>query len=169
MIWAAIARVLAWPPIADRLIERAKRTPYRHIASADGQDVYMGRFWLFNPYPGRDQPNTGWRTWLPSVRIHHICREDRDRHLHDHPWHARTVILRGRYVETRQISEDGPGPTHRRFMRQRGDTATLRYGEFHRIDSVSPGGVWTLFITYRYRGTWGFKVDGKKIPWRDYL
>jgi hypothetical protein len=29
--------------------------------------------------------------------------------------------------------------------------------------------VWTLFITWRYQGTWGFDVDGSKVPWREYL
>ena len=54
-------------------------------------------------------------------------------------------------------------------MRQASDTATLRFGEFHRVLSVSSGGVYTLFITGRYRGTWGFKVKGRKVPHRQYL
>jgi hypothetical protein len=31
------------------------------------------------------------------------------------------------------------------------------------------GGATTLFITGKYRGTWGFLVDGVKVPWREYL
>jgi hypothetical protein len=65
------------------------------------------------------------------------------------------------YVEQR---EDGVT-----WVRNQGDTATLRYGEYHRIDRISRGGVWTLFITGRHRGIWGFKVDGVKVPWREYV
>jgi hypothetical protein len=31
------------------------------------------------------------------------------------------------------------------------------------------GGAWTIFITGKYRGTWGFLVDGAKVQWRKYL
>jgi hypothetical protein len=124
--------------------------------------VYMYRWWLFNPYPtGNDGAGRRWGDWLPSIRIHRIMREDRDRHLHDHPWNARTFILRGGYEEER------PGQAF--ILRQPGDTARLSYGQYHRINKVSDGGVWTLFVTGKKRGTWGFKVDGKKVPWRMYL
>ena len=148
--------------LVDFLIRRAQRTPYTNITSADGGDVYMGRWWLFNPY-GKDaagDPVPPRWSWLPSIRVHHIMRPDADRDLHDHPWNARTVILRGWYIEERQ---DGT------YVRRAGDTAALRFEQFHRIAEVSPGGVWTLFITWRYRGPWGFLVDGVKVPWRDYL
>ena len=49
-----------------------------------------------------------------------------------------------------------------------GDTARLNHGEYHRIDQVSPGGVYTLFITSNWRGDWGFLVNGVKVPWRTY-
>ncbi|WP_042562263.1 hypothetical protein, partial [Pseudomonas fluorescens] len=48
--WRIIAKVLARPAISDWLIARAKLTPYQHIMSADGTEMYMGRWWLFNPY-----------------------------------------------------------------------------------------------------------------------
>lgn len=54
-------------------------------------------------------------------------------------------------------------------MGAEGDTSTLRFGEFHHIREVSPGGVWTLFITGRKRGSWGFRLpDGTKVNYRDY-
>jgi len=28
----------------------AKRTPYKHITPDDGQDIYIERSWLFEPY-----------------------------------------------------------------------------------------------------------------------
>lgn len=167
MIWRLIAHIASRPAVAEWLIRMAKRTPYQHITSADGKNVYMGRWWLFNAYPGAygDHPQPNHVSWLPSIRIHHICRADQDRDLHDHPWNARTIILRGWYAEERPNSRG----TRSLFVRGQGYTGRLLYGQYHRISAVSDGGVWTVFITGRKRGTWGFMVDGKKVPWRTYL
>lgn len=160
-LWNLIAGIVSQPTVAQWLIKHAQRTPYTHIMSMDGSEAYMMRWWLFNPYrESGSAKQFGWG-WLPSIRIHHILREDHDRHLHDHPWNARTMVLKGHYVELR---EDGLP-----YCRMTGDTAALRFGEYHRITCVSQGGVFTLFITWKYRGTWGFKVNGNKVPWREYL
>lgn len=55
------------------------------------------------------------------------------------------------------------------FTRKAGTTAALKFGEYHRITEVSIGGVWTLFVTGKYRGAWGFDVDGIKVQWKHYL
>ena len=47
LFWRLVAKLLARPAIADWLIARAKLTPYQHIMSADGTEMYMGRWWLF--------------------------------------------------------------------------------------------------------------------------
>jgi hypothetical protein len=161
ILWSFIARaIVAHPGLVRWLLLQAFKTPYTHIWSADGNTMYMGRWWLFNSYPyGSDGAGRRW-SWLPSVRIHHIMRADQDRDHHDHPWNARTIILEGQYTEERG---------KQLITRIPGDTATLNFGEYHRIAQVSDGGVWTLFITGRKRGTWGFLVDGKKVPWREYL
>lgn len=160
LFWRIVARIVSRQAIAAWLIRRAQRTPYAHIMSPDGQDCYMGRWWLFNPYTSSGAAKRkGWG-WLPSVRIHHIMREDRDRHFHNHPWAARTLILRGWY---REMRDDG---SHWRFQ---GSTAKLEVDDFHKIATVPADRVWTLFITWRYRGTWGFWVNGAKVPWRQYL
>lgn len=148
--------------LVNLLIRIARRRPYTPIMSADGEQMYMDRLWLFNPYTKDAKGNVAparWH-WLPSIRLHHILVPDQDRDLHDHPWNARTLVLRGWYIEER---EDGT------YVRRAGDTAAIRYEQFHRITQVSPGGVWTMFITWRYRGTWGFKVGGAKVPYREYL
>ena len=185
-MWGLIARVLARPAVANWLINRAKRRPYSPIVK--NGDLYMERWWLFNPYPdtggsGKDRPR--WQFPI-SIRIHHIVLPDQDRHLHDHPWNARTVILRGRYVEerraadcveyrtavaalTKQFGAGNFGMLTETIERPVGSTATLAFGEYHRITEVSPGGVYTMFITGPYRGTWGFLVDGVKVQWRKYL
>lgn len=160
-LWKPMAKLLSTPSVSTRLINRSKRTPYFHITSKDGNDLYMGRWWLFNPYPENSSGSA--RKWWHcpiSIRIHWIRRPDSDRHLHDHPWNARTIILKGWYIEHRESSS---------HYRVEGSTAGLKFGEYHRITEVSPGGCWTLFITGPYRGTWGFKVDGQKVKWREYL
>lgn len=140
VFWHLVARLLARPPIAAWLIARAQRTPYLHILSADGATRYMGRWWLFNPYTRTTHKRA--HRWCPwSFRIHHILRPDEDRDLHDHPWNARTIILRGWYVEERPDSGDHSALTQ--YKRRTGDTTRLLHGEYHRIDQVSPGGVFT--------------------------
>lgn len=183
LLWRLVATIATRPAVTAWLIERAQRTPYFHLTSPDGSP-YMGRWWLFNPYPPKSDGEGRRWTWLPSVRIHHIMRADRERHLHDHPWNARTIVLRGWYEEERpsaatRIDElldvlrfgyDVDAKQHRHdFHRARGYTGRLLFGQYHRISAVSEGGVWTMFWTWRKRGTWGFDVDGVKVPWREYL
>lgn len=159
LVWTLIAWVISSRPVTNWLIARSARTPYLHILSADKQQTYMERYWLINPY----DHETGARKyrWLPwSVRVHRIMVPDRDRHLHDHPWNARTIILRGWYREKR---------INGTWLRVRGDTQQLRHGEYHKITNVSHAGVWTLFITGPKKDTWGFLVDGQRVPWREYL
>lgn len=164
MVTKLLAKFLARPAVADWLIRRAQRAPYTHIVT-DGV-LYMERYWLFNPYPAE---SSGSKNWFPiSVRIHHIVQPDQDLEMHDHPWHARTFILKGSYGEYRLVEQDGV-QCQGYFARTAGDTATLKFGEYHRIDYVPPGGVWTLFVTGKYQGTWGFLVNGEKIQWRKYL
>jgi hypothetical protein len=146
--------------VREWLWKRAERTPYIHITSPDGKDVYMGRWWLFNPYDNETRKTK--HRWCPiSIRLHHIRRPDSDRHLHDHPWNARSIILAGGYVEQCQ---DG-----QKRIRQPGTSTVLKFGQFHRIERVARDGAWTLFITGKYRGTWGFLVEDSKVPYREYL
>lgn len=168
-----IAKFLARPAVTNWLIRRATKTPYYHITSSDGSEVYMYRYWLFNPYPLH---SSGKKNWFPiSIRLHHIMRKDHDRDMHDHPWNARTFILRGSYTEVRPYIQvfDSDGVVQysddKLYERHAGQTATLKYGEYHRILQVSDGGVWTMFITGKYRGTWGFLVNGVKVRYRKYL
>ncbi len=174
--WQELALTLACNPrLPYWIIPRAQPTPYRHLTDPDGS-VYMERYWLFNPYPderaaefGTVAPKRYW-SFLPSIRLHRILREDRDKHPHDHPWEAaRTIILKGAYIEQRLHTADGPVEWYSQHYRFSGDTLLLRHDTFHRITGVFGAGTWTLFITYRKVDTWGFWVDGQKVPYREYL
>lgn len=156
-MWQIISFIFGLPWVANLLINQAIKTPDEHLPG------YMNRYWLINPYNRTTRKPK--YSWLPfSARVHHILREDIGRHHHDHPWNARTMILRGWYIE-RRLHVEG----ERNHFRSTGDTASVLFGQYHTIDLVSPGGVWTLFIMGRYRGRWGFLVNGEKIDYQDYL
>ena len=164
-LWRIAAFILSRRPVADYLIRRAQRTPYAPIKSRDGTSLYMDRWWLLNPY-GKDAAGNqtpAVQPWLPSVRVHHIVRPDDDAHEHNHPWVARSVILRGSYVEERRNEYDGGR------LRERGFTQQIMPSVFHRITEVSAGGAYTLFLTWGESQGWGFDVDGRTVPWRQYL
>lgn len=161
LLWRLLATIVTIPFVRDYLLYRAMATPYLHLQG------YMDRYWLFNPYIYGDGTyiKQGWlRSRLPSVRIHHILRADTADHPHDHPWDARTIILIGAYVET-YFDKHGNAIEASRIP---GDTRAIRYGEYHHISHVTTGGVWTLFFTWKYMGTWGFLVNGEKVRHPDY-
>jgi len=161
LAWRIVAFVVSRPAVSAWIVRRAQRTPYFHL------EGYMRRWWVFNPYANDTSIDDALRgrakawPWLPSIRVHHIQREDLAAHPHDHPWNARTILLDGWYIERRE--QQAP-----RVLRA-GDTAAIAFGEYHHIERVSESGVWTLFFTWQYGGTWGFRVDGEKVPWRVYV
>lgn len=175
LLYRSLARFLSRrPALVQRIIDRAKKTPYSVIPSRDGKREYMRRYWLFNPY---DQVTRKRKyPWIPmSIRIHEIMLPDDDEHLHDHPFDAQTIILRGWYLEERDeevansfCAETVTGPGWVRAMSP-GDTAPVLFGDFHRIAAKSAEPVVSMFITFKERGTWGFDVDGTKVPWDKYL
>lgn len=141
----------------DWAIRRAMRTPYFHLFHDDGRP-YMERFWLLRIGKSRLNENGESYPWF-GIRIHHIQSSD-ERVFHDHPWNFITLILRGGYTEKRPVGSDRHTAGSIRFMR-----AT----QWHFL-LLGPGAdAWTCFITFRKRQSWGFLVDGKKVPWREYL
>lgn len=150
LFWKLVARVLARPAVYRWLVLFSSRTPHEHLPG------YMLRWWLVQR-----------RNWLPfSIRVHHILRADNDRHLHDHDWSFRSIILSGWYKEER-LSSDGIRRLH---YRGPGTSHTFAKGDYHKIVRVSPGGVITLVImTKKRRSDWGFLVNGEHINHSEYL
>lgn len=165
ILWQLLAIIVSMPWVAGLIIRYAKRTPYYPIMTMKTGELYMDRWWVFNPYGKDDEGNYLPSRFpkLPSIRVHHICLADDYDAEHDHPFDAQTIILRGHYYETRK--------DYGMFCEKRkpGYTGSLRIGQFHRIDIVPPGGVYTLFFTWGYNDDWGYNVDGKKIHHRQYL
>jgi hypothetical protein len=126
--------------------------------------MYMERYWLV-PY--------SWN--LPfAVRVHHICTEDLDRELHDHPWAFVSVVLRGGYREQRPWDESKPdhlglnAGRYGQFIDRAAGSIVLRNAYCrHRITFVRPD-TWTLFITGPKRHWWGFYTRAGKVYHKDY-
>lgn len=164
LFWRLIVTIVTLPRVRRWLIRRAMRTPYRAIVSADGQEIYLARYWLFNPYDGAYEKR--W-SWLPSIRAHRIMRADQDRHMHSHPYQARTIILQGWYFE--EVPRPN-GKGRRSHCREIGYTGRLMPGTYHRISCVPWDGVWTLFFTWGATPNgWGFLVNGKHVQHSEYL
>ena len=162
MIARLIGRVLRKPKVHNWLLEHARGTPDAPILSPDETEVYMNRYWLFNPI-GSDY--TRKYPFIPfSIRIHNILRHDQDRHMHDHPFNARTWIMRGGYNEVRLV--DGHVVE---IERRAGDTSTLGFDSYHKITRIEDGGALTFFMFGPYKGQWGFLVDGHKMLHRQYV
>lgn len=157
----------------DWLLERAKRTPYWHLSG------YMERFWIVPYCYAGSEHDTGcgrvsWRQPLIRIlqecgiaaRVHHILRSDKGREPHDHPWSYLTIVLRGGYREERYdelgdlISSKWHGP---------GSILWRPANSWHRLLIPNGETAWTLFITGRKGQIWGFNVDGKKVPYREYF
>lgn len=163
--------------LVDKLIAYAKRTPYTHLWHGDGTP-YMERYWLV-PYSyagklGFLRHPFGWllQKLDIAVRIHWIATEDKDRHLHDHPWAFLSVVLKGSYLERRpvKISPCFVAEQELTFAKQRraGSVAFRWWTDRHAIAVVSPGGVWTLFISFPVKQWWGFYTKQGKVYYRDY-
>lgn len=141
LVCGFIGKILQISWIRYRLVEYAKKRPFTHIGRAP-DDIYMKRYWLFNQR---------WRIpFLPAIRIHHIMQADEERELHDHPFDFRSFLLAGNYTEVDLMGNYN--------CLDQGDTYHSRAERFHRITSVSRGGVHTLVICGRKRNVWGFLV-----------
>lgn len=150
--WVAL-ELAASPRLVGWLLRRAQKRPFEHL------EGYMNRWWLV-------EPGSFLNLFLPAMRFHHILRGDSDRHPHDHPWAFRSIILRGHYLEERHFNDELG--SSRRIAREVGATYLMPFGAYHRISSVSLGGVLTLCILGKKQDTWGFLVNGQRIQWQEY-
>lgn len=175
--------------LAHAIIDRAMQTPYSHLARDDGT-YYMRRFWLvpYNYVPEHGGTGCGKVSWKQrpftralqelgiAARVHHIMDPDKDRHLHDHPWWWISVVLDGWYIEAQPADPNPNGlfnwrkgqelVTHR--LRKQGSVAIASPTTRHAITTVPYTGVWTLFITFKPRQTWGFYTQDGKVPHDEY-
>lgn len=130
----------------DRLLRRlAANRPTRLIEV--GGAPYLARVYLWH-----------WGGW--RVYLHRFISCDGDRFMHDHPFHAFSVVLSGGYSEERMVTLDMPAPAFK--VRQVRWLNWIPAKTFHRIASTLPG-TWTLFVNSPHRKQWGFlypQADG---------
>jgi hypothetical protein len=94
-----------------------------------------------------------------SIYIHGIYAPDQDKHLHNHPWDYKSLVLKGSYIE-----ETNNGVNLLKF-----GSVTSRNGEdYHKIKTLLTNSVYTLFIVSPAKRTWGYQVDGKWMHNEEY-
>lgn len=177
------------------LINRAKRTPYFHLTGYMNRfwlvpygDVIVralppqkGDLAYNMKNPPEDllfmsTDGTGPVTWRRpiarliqklgfAVRIHEILRSDLGRDPHDHPWSYLTVILKGGYFEERY---DEAGKLIDSKYHGAGSVLWRPAGSWHRLTVPNGTTVTTLFVSGQKVCTWGFNVNGHKIPYYSY-
>ena len=94
-----------------------------------------------------------------SIYIHGIYASDKDKHLHNHPWDYKSIVLKGSYVE-----ETTNGLNILKF-----GTITSKDGnDYHKIKQLLTKSVYTLFIVSPVKRVWGYQVDGSFIDNEEY-
>jgi hypothetical protein len=123
----------------------------RHRLIADRVDkavAYLSRWYAWgNPF-----------SWS-FLAIHQIHKSDADAHLHSHPFHYVALQLWGTMYE---VQPDGVHKRRAGYFRIRSRQS------MHRL--VLPHGeVYSLFLGFGRRGSWGFNVNGRIVDHKEYL
>lgn len=132
----------------------ADRRPPDFVIGGEAEP-YLRRWWVI--------PRNRWF----NIYLHHFCRSDDDRALHDHPWWNVSLLLEGSYLEH---TPEGV------FLRKPGALYFRRPEALHRVELLQtrrlcwyPGGeipVWTLFVTGPRVRDWGFACPKGWVPWQ---
>ena len=142
--------------LGDLLIDRVSRRPPDFVIG-DVENPYLRRWFII--------PRNRWF----NLYLHHFCRSDDDRALHDYPWANMSVLLRGDYIEVL--------PQGRHVALRAGQWTVRRAKAAHRImlpiDVTTADWaevpVWTLFITGPCVREWGFHCPAGWRHWKDFV
>ncbi len=99
------------------------------------------------------------KTRWGSIWLHAIYKADVDKHLHNHPWDFRSIVLKGSYKELTQqgIQLQSPGKIN------------VRDGsKYHKILELLSPVVYTLFFASTPKRQWGYDVDGRFVDHETY-
>lgn len=89
-----------------------------------------------------------------SIYLHGIYSEDKDKHLHNHPWDYTSIVLKGKYIEEtpKGINKLYPGKI------------VSRNGlDYHKILKLQTKSVYTLFFVSPIKRHWGYLVNGEWV------
>ncbi len=129
--------------------------------------IVITRGWRGEPYLERfvfRSRGSAFRKQTWGVYLHHFLVDD-DHELHNHPFHAASLILTGGYIETR-LGVDG---VRRVRVLRPGMINRIRPETFHRVDLRNPdAGAWTLFFYWDRKPSWGFwnPLTQRYTEWR---
>lgn len=124
----------------------------RHRLIADRVDKtspYLSRWYLAGNATSR---------WF--LALHQIHKSDADRHLHTHPFAYVACQLAG---SMREVQPDGT------YKRRPGYLRVRRHESRHRLELPAGREVWSLFLGFNRRGSWGFAVNGRIVDHKEYL
>ena len=88
-----------------------------------------------------------------NIYIHQICRSDREKHPHDHPWNFLTFILWRGYIE---FTEKYPTGKDRKMFHMVYHEAEDIHQFALKDESKS---TWTLVFTGPRRREWGYQTE----------
>jgi hypothetical protein len=109
-----------------------------------------------------------------SIKLHKIMLSDYDC-LHDHPWPFISIILKGGYIEHRQIMRDNGMPGLYRRLDKKiikriyhpGNILYRPANSIHKLEIYQPA--WTLVFTFKKQREWGFWTPKGWIHWTKYI
>ena len=123
---------------------------YRQITDISGENTYLERWTLIIPF-------IGW-----SIKLHKISRADDDRCQHDHPWWFFRIILWGGYEET--VGNNLKVKKRRMF-----NMSFCGKNFRHRIIKLYRTSSWSLVVTGRNSGKWGFYTKLGYMTWQSFV
>ena len=132
--------------LVDLTLRIARRPPDLEIG--DAANPYLRRWYVVPRTPGC------------NVYLHHICQDDHDRALHDHPWWNISFLLRGKYIE---VTPSG------RKLRRPGIPIARRATSSHCVELIGDRPVWTLFVTGPVVREWGFHCPAGWRHWKEFV
>lgn len=133
--------------LGNLLMRVAERRPPDVVVGA-GDPPYLRRCWVI--------PRNRWY----NIYLHHFCRSDEDRALHDHPWCNASILLSGTYLEHL--------PGGRAKRRLAGQVVLRGPRAAHRVE-LTDGPVWTLFLTGPRVREWGFHCPQGWKHWKQFV
>jgi hypothetical protein len=94
-----------------------------------------------------------------SIYIHGIYEADQDKHLHNHPWDYKSIVLKGSYIEETLTGNNVMRPLK---------MVTRDGKDYHKIKELKSKSVYTLFIVSPVKRIWGYLVDGSWMNHEEY-
>lgn len=103
-----------------------------------------------------------------ALYLHRMTKSDPGRELHNHPWKAAFLVLKGGYEEVRAVAVPMKYPAHEGALDSMswpntvrrsvlpGEVTLISQEVYHRVDKLLAEEAWTLGVVWDRRPSWGF-------------